>query len=535
MRAYAWVLVVVVVGCSAPAELLVDLRTDFTPHYEFDRVHTELLPGPLGSSTSGPAVDHAVECTLADGRSECGEYFAPPRRVAEIRTTPMSVAVLRVTLSREGEEIGSTVALVAVRAGASQVLIQFPRECLGLDCPTGQACVRGQCADLTCLDRNGPECPPVVCARDVECAVGGAECVEGRCSGGTCFAIPRSDACGFGRYCDVGRGCLDDPATALDGGMPGPDAGPPDAGPVSIPDACVAVTETCNGADEDCDGRVDEDFAFATDRNNCGRCGIVCPAVSSCIDGRCQVVCAAGSSDCDGNGTCEDLTATSSCGACGNACRDNEECVSNATGASCVCRAPFVSCDGECIPVQDDRLNCGGCGMACGPNAECCAGVCRRTGSATNCDGACMRCGAGEVCGTMGTCVPSSGCVPGCGIGELCCGGTCVPDDADPNCGSCGMDCPGVTTCESGTCVCSCPGGGCCGAACRDLFEDENNCGRCGARCGALEECVGGQCVCGVDAASPGDGPACTSGDSCCLGCTVLGEAQCLDDCTFCN
>lgn len=38
-----------------------------------------------------------------------------------------------------------------------------------------------------------------------------------------------------------------------DGGPP--DAGPPDGGPV---DACVAVAESCNGRDDNCDGRIDE-------------------------------------------------------------------------------------------------------------------------------------------------------------------------------------------------------------------------------------------------------------------------------------
>lgn len=45
-----------------------------------------------------------------------------------------------------------------------------------------------------------------------------------------------------------------------DGGTDaGPDAGP-DSGPLDggMPDACVAVAESCNGLDDNCDGRVDE-------------------------------------------------------------------------------------------------------------------------------------------------------------------------------------------------------------------------------------------------------------------------------------
>jgi hypothetical protein len=40
-----------------------------------------------------------------------------------------------------------------------------------------------------------------------------------------------------------------------------PDAGPPDAvAPDAMPDACAPVDELCNGHDDDCDGKTDEDF-----------------------------------------------------------------------------------------------------------------------------------------------------------------------------------------------------------------------------------------------------------------------------------
>ncbi|MCA9542686.1 MAG: hypothetical protein KC620_27510, partial [Myxococcales bacterium] len=52
------------------------------------------------------------------------------------------------------------------------------------------------------------------------------------------------------------------------------------------------VDELCNGADDDCDGQVDEDFEVQQDPDNCGRCGRVCDlanAVAGCEAGECII------------------------------------------------------------------------------------------------------------------------------------------------------------------------------------------------------------------------------------------------------
>ncbi|MFH1098854.1 MAG: putative metal-binding motif-containing protein [Candidatus Uhrbacteria bacterium] len=65
--------------------------------------------------------------------------------------------------------------------------------------------------------------------------------------------------------------------------------------------------ESCNGLDDDCDGRVDEDFDLATDVANCGQCGRSCAGIYAnaevaCRDGRCVFLgCHADSRDRDGN------------------------------------------------------------------------------------------------------------------------------------------------------------------------------------------------------------------------------------------
>ena len=85
----------------------------------------------------------------------------------------------------------------------------------------------------------------------------------------------------------------------VDDGGGGGDARPPaDA----MPDACVAFVETCNEADDDCDGMVDEDFNLDADPANCGSCGARCQepnTAGTCSAGQCSYACLPGYDDTD--------------------------------------------------------------------------------------------------------------------------------------------------------------------------------------------------------------------------------------------
>ena len=138
------------------------------------------------------------------------------------------------------------------------------------------------------------------------------------------FARCSGVACGGGQTCGD-SGCR---SISIDPGELTPyTAGPPTDGGVVGDGGCQA--EICNGADDDCDGRTDEDFDFGTDESNCGSCGRACNfsnGMGMCVAGDCQISgCDTGFGDCNGRSSdgCESDAATdaNNCGRCGNRCR----------------------------------------------------------------------------------------------------------------------------------------------------------------------------------------------------------------------
>ncbi len=102
--------------------------------------------------------------------------------------------------------------------------------------------------------------------------------------------------------------------------------------------------ETCNGVDDDCDARVDEDFDFRADEANCGSCGHACNFENGdgmCQGGGCLVTgCDTGFGDCNGQDDdgCESEAATDedNCGRCGTRCRGfNDMCCSGTCDNAC--------------------------------------------------------------------------------------------------------------------------------------------------------------------------------------------------------
>lgn len=336
----------------------------------------------------------------------------------------------------------------------------------------------------------------------------------------------------------------------------------------SDPETHASSTEACDGADNDCNGTVDD-----------GDPATMCPrgehvAAAACVSGSCAIAeCEPGFGDCDADDTngCEtSLSTTSSCGACGSVCAPANA-TGDCAGGTCrigTCTAGFADCnmnpaDG-CETRLDTLTDCGVCGRSCAPAGaigDCSTGTCR-VGS---CDPNRGDCDARPEngCETLLTTNSDCGacgsiCAPSGGIGD-CSTGTCrlttctTPGTADcdgsaangcetntrtlTDCGGCGVPCShtnGVSSCASGTCTLSgCTSGygncdGLQGNGCEQRLDTVTHCGACGSACTVANgtgECSTGSCR--VASCNPGWGN--------CDGNHANGCEQRLDTLTHCG
>lgn len=297
----------------------------------------------------------------------------------------------------------------------------------------------------------------------------------------------RMITCAEGLTCANGM-CVSnvvDPRTLPEwtGNVPRVDGGP----------ECVPAREACNGMDDDCDGRVDEDFDFRTDSNNCGRCGTSCAAIANasatCSGSVCLIQsCNTGFSDCNMNMAdgCEtSLTSPSDCDACGMVCSFENATAACPTG-TCeldACVLGFGDCNTDpadgCEATLDTLTDCAMCGVACAVangTPTCATGSC----AVEDCDA-----GFGD-CNTD----PSDGCE--------------TTLDSITNCGMCGMGCTitdGTGDCSTGSCeVASCvaergdcnmdPSDGCE----TNTRANDMHCGRCMMPCLVTQVCRNSVC-----------------------------------------
>ncbi|MCG3174077.1 MAG: hypothetical protein GMKNLPBB_02297 [Myxococcota bacterium] len=337
----------------------------------------------------------------------------------------------------------------------------------------------------------GKECKSTlqgVCAAGViTCENGAAVCKSN--------VQPSPEACdGIDNDCD---GTVDNiPATggACATGLPGVCA-KGNMGCVSGVDGCVPAvkptSEICDGLDNNCDGKVDENL-----RNACGQCG---PLPQEVCDGK----------DNDCNGAADDNAP----------CPPGRQCVMG----ECVrkCAAGECPVGQVCRESGGDKFCVSPCaGVQCPAGQSCENGQCKDPCVGVSCPG-------GQAC-KGGRCVADNCYEKGCPEGQACRNGACAADPCQT------VKCAAGQFCRNGACVNSCAGVSCpSGETCKD--------GKCAADpCAACEAgmvCAEGQCRKSEGCTSCAIGQICVEGscvDSPCLNVKCPFDQECVDgECRF--
>jgi hypothetical protein len=261
--------------------------------------------------------------------------------------------------------------------------------------------------------------------------------------------------------CDVEPYCVDRCGAGVpDGALAdGGDGGTTDGGDGAV---CVPTddpTEVCDGLDNDCDGRVDEETDLTRDGRNCGACGVSCAkpgAQTECVASVCRfgaIPCFPGFYDLDGD-TVGPFSESNGC---------EYRCFPSNGGVE-ACDGLDNDCDGEVdegFVLASDPRNCGECNRVCAffnATGRCIDSTCGFD-PRTDCEPGWTDANGVQADGCEYPCTPTNGGVEACdGLDNDCDG----PADEDfdlpnnvENCGRCGRRCEfpnAVPRCTAGVC-----------------------------------------------------------------------------------
>ncbi len=235
---------------------------------------------------------------------------------------------------------------------------------------TSACCGDRACVDLYSDNNNCGSCG-IACSGGKACQLGDCVCPSGETDcGGVCKDLSSDAAnCGAcGNACGAGFRCVESECRCEDSG-----------------------DSPCNGTCVD----------TATDRNNCGLCGRTCPADQECLSGACRSSCGPCEERVDNfcilkepgkdtvcNGVCVDIaTDLNNCGGCGTVCPSGDRCT---IGICEHCPAQYSLCPVEgygdlhgfcCRPETPVCCYTELGGSCCGTDTTCCDGYCCPAGT----------------------------------------------------------------------------------------------------------------------------------------------------------
>jgi len=432
----------------------------------------------------------------------------------------------------------------------------------------------GECGIICTFDNATPLCDAGNCAMG-DCDLGWGDCNLDPADGCETNVMGDRENCGScGNACPQDLGCLNGNCsiTCHDDDLDGFDddsCGGADCDD-SDPDSYPGATETCDGADNDCDGVVDQlpDASISCDDGN--ECTAdVCQRGRGCVNIDLQEGSCDDGDDCTMNDTCRagacfgtpfdgdgDGHQSLACG--GDDCDDGNAAVypgafegaglpqSCTDGLDNDCDGLTDMEDGLCNPCTSDAY-CDDNDL-CNGTETCIAGACR-VGTPVDCDDTneCTNDSCDPATGVCGHVDNTASCEDGdlCTVGDACSGGACQP-------GGSSLDCNDANDCTDDTCQ---PASGCVHTNNTIACDDLNQCtvgdacagGFCqpGSQTLACDDSNGctddscdpaqGGCVFTPNAAPCNDGDPCTQGDSCGSGTCQPGGPKFCGDANVCT